>query len=121
MGYSDPNFTVRREAAVPPTTAGATTEGAKFRSFQAMRLKKAHFGVTIAGTATDHGYNIFHGTTSIGAVVVGTGAIGAAVHSAALDETVGSMEQVSVKSLADVVGAVQVVYEYEVTPDAVVS
>jgi hypothetical protein len=42
-------------------------------------------------------------------------------NSAVLNEIVGSMEQVSVKSLADAVGVGQVVYEYEVAADAVVT
>ena len=120
MGYADPNFTVRREAQAI-TTAGATTEGAKFRSFQAMRLKKVHAAVITAGTATTHGYNVFHGTTSIGAIALSTSVAGVVASSAVLDRTVASMEQVSVKSLADATGVSQIVFEYEVTPDAVVS
>lgn len=118
MGYSDPNFTVRREAEAI-TAAGATTEGAKFRSFQAMRLKKVHAAVITAGTSTAHGLDVYHGTTSIGSISLGTSAAGAVAHSALLDRAVGAMEQVSVKSLADVVGVAHVVYEFEVTPNAV--
>lgn len=120
MGYSDPNFTIRREAQAI-TTAGATTEGAKFRAFQAFKLKKVHVAVITAGTAAGHGYDVYHGTTSVGTIPVGTAAAGAVAHSALLDLAVGSMEQVSVKSLVDTVGVAQVVYEFEVTPDAVAS
>ena len=48
--YSDPNYAVRREYCSPPTTAGATTEGAKFRSFQKMKLKKVHAAVIVCGS-----------------------------------------------------------------------
>jgi hypothetical protein len=120
MSYDDPDFLVRREVE-KITTAGATTEGAKFRSFQATRLKKVHAAVITAGTATTHGYNVFHGTTSIGTIALSTSAAGVVASSALLNETVASMEQVSVKSLADATGVAQIVYEYEVTPDAVQS
>lgn len=120
MGYSDPNYQVRREYAAIPT-AGATTEGCKFRSFQKTRLKKVHATVITAGTATTHGYNVFHGTTSIGTIALSTSAAGVNASSALLNQTVGSLEQVSVKSLADATGVAHIVYEYEVLPDAVVS
>jgi hypothetical protein len=120
MAYDDPDFTIRREAD-RITVAGATTEGAKFRSFQAMRLKKVHAAVITAGTATTHGYNVFHGTTSIGTIALGTSAAGVTASSALLDEAVAAMEQVSVKSLADADGVAHIVYEYEVTPGAVQS
>jgi len=118
MGYSDPNNLVRRESA-HITVAGATTEGAKFRSFQKMRLKKVHLAVITAGTSTAHGYDVYHGTSSIGTILVGTAAAGTVKHSALLNEVCDTMEQVSVKSLADVVGVAQVVHEYEVLPDSV--
>ena len=116
--YADPNCTVRREAAFI-TVAGATTEGAKFRSFQKIKLKKVHFAAIVAGAAGTHGYGIYHGATQIGAdVVLGTSVAGTVAHSALLDRVVDSMEQISVKSLADATGTAHVVYEYEVTYDA---
>jgi hypothetical protein len=119
MGYAAPNFTVRREYAAPPLTAGATTEGAKFRSFQAAKLKAVHVTVITAGTVTGHGYDVYHGTSSIGTIAVGTATAGSVKHSATLNEVLASMDQVSVKSLADATGVAQVVYEYDVTPDSV--
>lgn len=117
--YADANSNVRREAAFI-TTAGATTEGAKFRSFQKIKLKKVHFCAIVAGAAGTHGFGIYHGTTKIGAdVILGTGVAGTVAHSELLDEVVNSMEQISVKSLADATGVSHVVYEYEVTYDAV--
>lgn len=120
MGYSDPNFTVRREFA-GITTAGATTEGVKFRSFQALKLKKAHVAAITAGTNAGHGYDVYHGTTSIGTMSLGTGAAGTVAHSGLLDRVVASMDQISVKSLVDATGVGHVVYEFEVTSDAVAS
>lgn len=118
MAYDSPNHTTRREANFI-TVAGATTEGAKFMRFQALKLKAVHFSVVTAGTDAAHGYNIFNGTTSIAAVVLGTGAAGSVVHSATLNATIPTMGQVSVKSLADVVGVADVVYEYDIDVSAV--
>jgi len=120
MAYDDPDYLVRREVD-RITIAGATTEGAKFRSFQAMRLKKVHAAVITAGTATTHGYNVFHGTTSVGAIALSTSAAGVSASSALLNLEIAAMAQLSVKSLADATGVGHIVYEYEVTNDAVQS
>ncbi|MCK0507910.1 hypothetical protein [Aromatoleum anaerobium] len=120
MAYDDPDYSIRRESA-HITTAGATTEGAKFRLFQAARLKKVHAAVITAGTATTHGYDVYHGTTSIGTIALSTSAAGVTASSALLDRAIGSMTQMSVKSLADATGVAHIIYEYEITPDAVQS
>src|SRR4051812_29879009 len=111
--YSGANARVRREASLL-ATAGATTEMCKFRNFQRVKLKAVHAAVVTAGTATTHGYNVFHGTTSIGTIALSTSVAGAVAHSATLNEVVESMEQISVKSLADATGVAQIVYEFEV-------
>lgn len=120
MAYDDPDYQIRREQDAI-TVAGATTEGAKFRLFQAARLKKVHAAVITAGTATTHGYDVYHGTTSIGTIALSTSAAGVTASSALLDRTVGSLTQMSVKSLADATGVAHIVYEYEITSDAVQS
>lgn len=118
--YSEPNCAVRREAAFI-TIAGATTEGAKFRSFQKMLLKKVHFCVITAGGGAGHGYRAYRGTTALGAAdtVLGTAAAGNVFGTATLNEPIASMEQISVKSLSDATGVAHVVYEYEVVTDSV--
>jgi hypothetical protein len=121
MAYDDADYSIRREQCMAPTTAGATTEAAKFRTFQAMRLKKVHAAVITAGTSTAHGYDVYSGTTSVGTIAVGTAVAGSAAHSGLLDLSIATMAQVSVKSLADVVGVAQIVYEYEILPSAVQS
>ena len=121
MNYDHPNYIVRRENFAGEAGGGATTEYAKFRAFQAARLKKVHVAVTTAGTATGHGFDVYHGTTSIGTIALSTSAAGVVGHSALLDRTLATMDQVSVKSLADAVGKAHVIYEYEITPDAVQS
>lgn len=118
--YTHPTHMVRREQ-FGTTTAGATTEGCKFRAFLKMRLKKVHVAVVTAGTAAGHGYDVYHGTTSIGTIALGTSVAGTLAHSSALNELVDTMEQISVKSLADATGVAHVVYEYQTTNDAVES
>lgn len=115
--YSEGNSSVRREAAFI-TTAGATTEGAKFRSFQKMKLVKVHAAVITAGTATTMGFDVYHGTTSIGTIALSTSTAGVTASSALLNRAVGSLEQVSVKSLADATGVGHIVYEYQVDHDS---
>ncbi len=117
MAYDSPNQSVRREA-VFNTVAGATTEGAKFRSFQAMKLKAVHAAVITAGTNAGHGYDIYRGTTSVGTMSLGTSGTNVTVDSATLNLTCTSMQQISVKSLVDATGVAQIVYEYEVLPEA---
>lgn len=115
--YNDANAKERREYAAI-AAAGATTEACKFRSFQKMKLKSVHACSVIAGTATTHGYDVYHGTTSIGTIALSTSAAGVVAHSNLLNEAVASMEQVSVKSLADATGSAHIVYEYQVDHDA---
>jgi hypothetical protein len=126
MSYDSAAYNVRREYFAGEAGGGATTEYAKFRVFQASRLKKVHAFITTAGTATTHGFNVFHGTTSIGTIALSTAtananALGGANSSALLDRALAAGDQVSVKSLADAAGKAHLIYEYEVTPDAVQS
>lgn len=117
MAYDSPNQTVRREHCAT-TVAGATTAGARFRHFQAIKLKKVHAGVITAGTATTHGYGIYRGTTSVGAIALSTSTAGAFASSAALNLELASMEALEVRSLADATGVSNIVYEFEVLPGA---
>lgn len=119
MSYADANATVRREYSAT-TVAGATTESltSKFRSFQKIKLKRAHAIAITAGTATTHGFTIKVGTTSVGAITLGTSTAGSIASSAVLNVEVPSMTQVSATSLADATGVSGIVYEYEVQHDA---
>lgn len=126
MSYSDSNFTTRREHFAGEAGGGATTEYGKFRVFQASRLKKVHAFITTAGTATTHAINVYHGTTSIGAIALSTStaiasALGGANSSAVLNRTLAAGDQISVKTGADAAGKAHIIYEFEVTPDAVQS
>lgn len=121
MGYNDPNFTVRRENFAGEAGGAATTTYCKFRAFQKARLKSVQAAVTTAGTATTHKLDVYHGTTSIGSISLGTSTAGSLANSGVLNETLASMDQVSVKTGADTVGKAEVVFEFEVLQDAVQS
>jgi hypothetical protein len=121
--YDHPNNIVRSEWFAGEAGGGATTEYGKFRVFQKSRLKKVHAIVTTAGTATAHGFNVFRGTTSVGAIALGTAAAAGAdgaisASSALLDLELAAGQQVSVKSLADGVGKAHIIYEYHTLQDA---
>lgn len=122
-GFSEPNATVRREHFAGETTAGATTESCKFRSYQKMKLKNVHAVVTTAGTAAGHKLDVFRGTTSVGTISLGTSVAGASASADSagpgMNLEFSALEQLSVKTGADIVGRAQVVYEYEVLHDAV--
>jgi len=120
MAYDTPNHTVRREQSFT-SVAGATTESCRMLNFQKLRLKKVHAQVVTAGTATTHALNIYHGTTSIGAIAISTATALSNFSSAALNRTIESLERVAVRTGADATGICMVAYEYEVLPDAVPS
>lgn len=121
MAYDSPGYTVRNEQWAGEAGGGATTEYDKFRRFQKMRVKAYHAVVSVAGTTTGHGFDLYHGTTSKGSIVLGTSAAGVTGSDAAVDFDVASLEQVSVKSLADATGKAWIIYEYENLHDGVVS
>jgi len=118
MGYDSPNAQFTREYFAGEAGGAGTTEYCKFRSFQKGRVTAVHFAVTTAGTATAHKFDIYHGTTSIGSTTLGTNTAGYTVSNTTIDEAVASLDQVSVKSGADIVGKAHVIFEYRVDHDA---
>ncbi len=117
MSYDNPNYTMRREQSFL-TVAGNAAVSARMINFQKMRLKKVHARVVTAGTSAGHAVNVYHGTTSIGSISLGTSAAGSTGSSAALNRTVDSLEQVNIVNGTDATGVAVVSYEYEVLPDA---
>lgn len=119
MAYDHPNNTITREHFAGEAGGAATTEYAKFRQFQKLKLKAVHAAVTTAGTTTGHALDIYHGTTSIGTIALSTSAAGVTATSGKLDRSVASFDQLSVKTKADATGKAHVIFEYQIDPDAV--
>jgi hypothetical protein len=112
--YSDPQHNITISAFAGEAGGAATTEYCKFRDFMTTKLRAAHIAVTTAGTATTHAINLYHGTTSIGAVALSTATAGVTTSILlATPRSIAAMDQISVKSGADADGKVHVVYEYE--------
>jgi len=118
MTYADPNATIRRENFAGEAGGGATTEYCKFRTYQKARLKKAHAVVTTAGTNAGHKLDVYHGTSSIGSISLGTSTAGVTASSSTLNEELASLDQISVKTGADATGKAHVIYEYHLQHDA---
>ncbi len=116
MAYDTPNHTIRREQAFL-TVAGNAAVSARMINFQKLRLKKVHARAVTAGTSAGHAVNVYHGTTSIGAISLGTSAAGSTGSTAALNRTVESLEQVNIVNGTDATGVAVVSYEYEYLPD----
>lgn len=96
MAYDSPNYNIRNEQFSGESGGGATTEYMRFRRFQKMRVKAVHAVVTVAGTTTGHGFDIYHGTTSKGTLpVLGTSAAGVAVSNTSIDFEVPSSKSAS--------------------------
>lgn len=116
--YDHPNVIVRRETMV----AGAAGTGTKNRFFhyQKLRLKAAHLKVRTAGTAAGFTVAPTVGTTAIGTATVGTNTAGytATVLATSPGQEGAAQDDVFCTIAGDNTGVVDVVYEYEVLPDA---
>lgn len=122
MSYDNANAEVRRELCQAGIAGAASAAMAKFLIFQKSKLKKVHALVTTAGTNAAAGFDVYVGTTSVGAVVFGTEVAGTVVRSALLDAAVPASSLIELRGLANSATAVvSVVLEYEVEHDAVKS
>lgn len=111
VGYDDADHTIEREFFVPAAGGAATTVYGKFRSFNAAKVLRVKAVVAVAGTAAGHGFDIYNGTTSIATIALGTSAAGV-TGTATVNSDLAAGDLFSVKSLADIVGKADIVYEY---------
>lgn len=119
MRYDHPNFTIRREYTAP-TVAGAGVVSARFATFQRIKVKALHAVVLIAGTATNNGLTVMHGTKTLAVVVIGTTPVGGHV-TALVQESVEEFGVLNCTNGADTQCVCQVIYEYEVKQDTLLS
>lgn len=118
--YDHPNFIIRREAH--KNTVAGNAAIMYFRHFQKMRLRGVHFTPIAAGTSAGHTLVVKHGTSALGTATLGTSAQGAAITSLqGLNEVCAALDQLSVTNGTDATGTAEVIFEFEVLPDAVLS
>lgn len=118
MPYDSPNATLQREIHRPDAGGAGTTDYAKFRAWQKGILKNVHLVVTTAGTADAHAFELVVGAGTVATMTCGTQTAGSIISLGDTEQAVASMESVKLVSKADVVGVVDVVYEYNVDHDA---
>ena len=116
--YDHPQYLGRKYLTPGVVGGAATTTYARTPIPFAAKLRNVSFVVAVAGTATTHKFDIFSGTSSIGAVTLGTSAVGVVGTSGDLASTIASGGNISVKSGADATGTAGVMFEVEMTPDA---
>ncbi|MGE0706096.1 MAG: hypothetical protein AB7I50_23340 [Vicinamibacterales bacterium] len=115
--YDHPNFLVRREAHQKTVAGNGAVK--TFRHYQKMRLKALHSIVVTAGTSDSPGnaLTIKHGTTSIGAVALGTATAGVTFTNT-FNLDVDSLALLSVTNGTDASGVADIIWEFEVLPDS---
>jgi len=123
MRYDDPNATVRRETTQNNVAGLASATMTKFLFFQKTRVKKVHALVCAVGTHDDAGLDIYNGTTSVGAIAIGTAAAGTVHSSAELDSIVAANGMLDIRGKANSATTlvVSLAVEHEVIYDAVQS
>lgn len=122
MAYDHPTYTARKCAPLAVPAVAASVSAGKFIAFTDMKIKSIQAAVNIAGTATAAGYDIYNGTSSIGAFTAGTNAAGSILTAITTDITLTSAGFVDVKTKADSATlAASLMFEYEITPGASVT
>jgi hypothetical protein len=122
MAYDHPTYIVRNTAPLAVPAVAASVSAGKFIAFTGMKIKSIQAAVNIAGTAAGAGYDIYNGTTSIGAFAAGTSAAGSVLTAITTDIALTSGGFVDVKTKADSATlAASLAFEYEITPGATVT
>jgi hypothetical protein len=119
MRYDHPNFVIRREFPTV-TTAGAAAVGARFASFQKIRVKAVHAIALVAGTSTNNSLVVRNGTNVLTTLAMGTSTVGSHI-SNTVNEIVDAFGFMSVTNGSDAVGVSAIIYEYEVRVDSAVT
>lgn len=119
MAYSEPNSTLRREINAPNITGAASASMAKFHMLQKTKLKSVSALVVTAGTHASAGIDIYNGTTSVGAITLGTSTAGSVAVSGAINATVADSSFIELKGKANSATLVaSFAIEHEVFHDA---
>lgn len=124
MAYDNPTYVTRQGIALGEAGGAATTDYAKFVAFTGMIGYSAQLTVTVAGTATSHGFDVLKisgtATTTLGSAILGTDAAGTTIN-VPLVATTGGVpllqgDILTLASLADATGKAAVAYEVGAAP-----
>lgn len=122
MAYDHPTYTVRQAVPLNCHAAAASVSVSKFVAFTSMKIKSIQAAVNIAGTSTVAGYDIYNGTSSVGAFVASTNAAGSVLTAIASDISLSSGGFLDVKTKAESATlAASLTVEYEIVPGASVT
>lgn len=88
--YGGPNGVVIREQRQRGIAGAASATMAKFAYYQKTKVKRVQLLVETAGTNASAGVDIYNGTTSVGAVTVGTNTANSIATSGVLDTEVAA-------------------------------
>lgn len=120
MAYDSPGQSVARETRAANVAGAASASMAQFAYFQKTRVKQVRARVVVAGTNAAAGFDIFNGTTSVGAITIGTNTAGSVAASGALNTDIPADGMLEIKGKANSATAVvSFVIEERVLQDAV--
>lgn len=120
MSYDDANTGVARETRTGNVTGAASASMAQYHYFQKTRVKQIRARVVVAGTNAAAGIDIFNGTTSVGAITLGTNTAGFVGSSGALNADIVGDGLLEIKGKANSATlVVSMSIEERVLPDAV--
>ena len=100
MRYDSPDRAMR-ELTQNNVTGAASATMTKFHTYAKSRLKRVSALIATAGTNATAGVDIFVGTTSVGAITVGTNTAGVTADSGALDVEVPAAGMIEIKGKAN--------------------
>lgn len=119
MSYDHPTYVARHVVPIKLPAAAASTTTAKFVAFTDIKVKSVGIMTQIAGTVDAAGYDILNGTSSIGASVLGTVAVGGMGTTTFTEQTLASGGYLDFKTkAASATLAGEAYVEFEIIPGA---
>jgi hypothetical protein len=117
--YDNPSFLVRQQIFLGRTIAGASGTSCQIAfPVSNMRIRAVALNVITAGTTTDT-YTVQAGTTSIGQIIIGTGAANTVTTSSDLNTILTNGTTLNIKNGTDATKVVSVTVEAHIDPAAV--
>jgi hypothetical protein len=118
MSYSDGRFYTKQTAYLGELglNASVTSVTVGMKAWSARKLTEVRGYITAAGTADASGWNIYNGTSSIGALVIGTATAGQFVDASLTDTTIAADGAIYLKNVnSDTQGTAMVTLEFQET------